>query len=155
MLFIFDHLIITSTFQFICSFPCCPGCCCMLNSTCRECRIRKSFGKITIKLFSKCFKGQTDSAFVFLCKYLWTFLCSSLFSLWILSALTFLLLFLLCVLCGCMFYLKWFLVIFNNNALYSCCFSPKIYFYLTVLAFEMPVHVVVQLEIICLFNNAV
>lgn len=45
-----------------------------------------------------------------------------------------------------MFYLKWFLVIFNNIALYSYCFSPKIDFYLTVLAFEMPVHVVVQLE---------
>lgn len=35
------------------------------------------------------FKGQTDNAFVFLCKGLWQLLCSSLFCLWILSALTF------------------------------------------------------------------
>lgn len=110
------------------------------------------------------FKGQTDNAFVFLCKGLWQPLCFSLFSLWILSAFTFF----YCSSC-CGFFVGAFLICsFSGfgglllkmvkkkfSAILLCIlrFSPKTDFserdflsFLSIWSWNAYVHVVVQLS---------
>lgn len=86
----FDRWFITSAFRFICFFPFVLAfiLLCMLNL--QIVSFWEELWKDNTKTFrTNVFKGQTDNAFVFLCKGLWQPLCFSLFSLWILSAFTF------------------------------------------------------------------
>jgi len=118
------------------------------------------------------FKGHTDNAFVFLCKGLWQHLCSSIFYLCILSALTF-----YCSCCGyfvgaCFiylfrvfggFYLKWLKI---NSLQYCFVFfvSPQrpisqrnFLTFLSICIWNACVHVcstfAFHWENICLFTN--
>lgn len=107
----------------------CSGCCCMLNSTCRLCHIRKSFGKNNTKTF----QANVSKSKLTVCLFSFVkiygnfyvptyFACGfSVFTFFYYCSSS-------CVFVGACFlgglYFKWFLVIISNNGLYSL-FIPK------------------------------